>query len=232
MLKKDITDEELIHKISTFIKAHPEAYTKYQQQFILKNYTWGRKTSLVPPILRQIYDELDLLIPEKNIYNGFLDIIEKNFDIENKNIIEISGGKLPNLGKKIALHQNKGTITVYDDDLISTHSNNPRLILKQERLKENQVLQNVDMIVGFMPQQGTEIAISIAKKNSLDMVIALGDGYGLGETEYLSGEDWQQAMLYEARKATRNADLGTLQLTDMKDYDNPHPVFYNKRKCK
>ena len=83
-----------------------------------------------------------------------------------------------------------------------------------------------------MPQQGTEIAISIAKKNSLDMVIALGDGYGLGETEYLSGEDWQQAMLYEARKATRNADLGTLQLTDMKDYDNPHPVFYNKRKCK
>ena len=119
MIKKEISMLELHYQVLKFLKDHKEDYTEEEKEMILKNYAWGKKEkALVPDILRQIYDELDLLSPTKNIYLGFLKLIEKNFSIDG-NLVELGGGRIPSLAKKIALQQKNGTITVYDDKLIN-----------------------------------------------------------------------------------------------------------------
>lgn len=228
MIKEEINILGVYHQISKFLKMHDKDYTEREKELILKNYAWGKRISLVPDILRQIYDELDLLDESKNIYNGFLDILENNFDI-NQNIVEIGGGKIPSLAKKIALRQKKGTITVYDDQLISTDTTIPNLSLRKKRLSSDDILPSSTLIIGFMPCEGTETAIRLAQNNHLDFMIAFCEGSCHNDNLFTSPEDWELSMLYEARKAVEKASLGNLEKTYMKDYNNPYPIIYNKR---
>lgn len=228
MIREDITSVRIFYQIDKFLREHAKDYTLEEKKFILNNCAWGRKSSLVPDMLRQIYDELGFLDSEKNIYDGFVDLLEKNFDI-NRNIVEIGGGKIPSLAKKIALRQMHGTITVYDDKLITTDSNLPNLSLKKRRLHADELLQ-ADMIIGFMPCEGTETAIALAKKNRIDFMIALCEGSCQNEMSVFMDDDWESSMIYEAKKAVRDGNLGQLQKVKMaKKYQNPYPVIYNQR---
>lgn len=213
-------------KIINFLMEHQNDYTKEEKDFIIKNYSWGFTSFLVPDILRQIYDELDILPTDKNIYMTFLKLLKEKFDI-NRDIVELGGGKIPCLGKKIALAQKKGTITVYDDKLISLTSPYPNLTLKNEMLKENTNLKQ-DMLVAFMPCEGTETAIHLAGKNNLDFMIALCEGpcHTELEWEYIF-DNWEQNIFYEAKKTTSENKLGQLEIIYMKK--NPYPIIYNKR---
>lgn len=231
MIKKEISMLELHYQVLKFLKDHKEDYAEEEKEMILKNYAWGKKEKvLVPDILRQIYDELDLLSPTKNIYLGFLKLIEKNFSIDG-NLVELGGGRIPSLAKKIALQQKNGTITVYDDKLITTTSKQENLILKKERLKSDTDI-NADLLVAFMPCEGTKTAFSIAKKNNLDFIVAFCEGSCHQEETDLFGDDWENDMLFEARKAVREGNLGTLEMTNMEEYNNPYLVVYNNRKKK
>lgn len=228
MIKKEISILGLHHQILKFLKDHEEDYTDEEKNFILRNYTWGRQSDLVSDILRQIYDELNLLDDSRNIYNGFLDLLEEHFDI-NQDIIEIGGGKIPTLGKRLALRQKSGTVTVYDDKLISTKTDIPNLSLIKRRLSPSDTISKANMIIGFMPCEGTETAIKLAEKNRLDFMIAFCDGSCQNEDFYMPAEDWEQGMIYEAKKASERANLGTVNKTYMLQYQNPYPVIYNKR---
>lgn len=228
MIKKEISILGLHHQISKFLITHEKDYTEEEKDFILRNYTWGIKNNLVTDILRQIYDELNLLEESQNVYNGFLDLLEENFDI-NQHIIEIGGGKIPVLGKRLALRQKKGTVTVYDDRLISTNTDIKNLHLIKRRLSPNEIITKKDMIIGFMPCEGTKTAINLAEKNKLDFMIAFCDGTCQDESSYIPTDDWEQMMIYEARKAVEKANLGTLEKTYMLKYQNPYPIIYNKK---
>ena len=229
MIREDITGVRIFYQIDKFLREHANHYTQEEKEFILKNCAWGKKSPLVPDILRQIYDELDMLDPDKNIYEGFVNLLEENFDID-RNIVEIGGGKIPSLAKKIALRQTKGTITVYDDKLITTESPFPNLSLEKRRLKSNEILKDADLIMGFMPCEGTQIAIELAKKNQLDFMIAFCEGSCQNELPAFIEDDWESGMIYEARKAVRDSYLGELKKVKMKKkYQNPYPIIYNKR---
>lgn len=230
MIKKEISHLGLHYQIVKFLMKHENDYTKKEKEFILKNYTWGKKDSLVTDILRQIYEELDLLEENQNIYQGFIDLVEENFGI-NQNIIEVGGGKIPVLAKRLAKQQKKGTVTVYDDQLITKASPIPNLTLIKKRVTSSQQLPNKDLIIGFMPCEGTETTIKLAKENKLDFMIALCDGTS-HNIDFMAEDDWELRMLYEARKAVEQASLGTLEKTYMKNYHNPYPVIFNKRKSK
>lgn len=228
MIKKEISVLGLYHQILNFLKDHEEDYTDEEKDFILKNYTWGRKKDLVSDILRQIYDELNLLEDSQNIYTGFIDLLEEHFDI-NQNIIEIGGGKIPSLGKRLALRQKSGTVTVYDDKLISTHTDIPNLSLIKRRLSPREIIKEANIIIGFMPCEGTETAIKLAENNKLDFMIAFCEGSCQNEDFDMPTEDWEQRMIYEAKKASSIANLGTVKKTYMLKYQNPYPIIYNKR---
>lgn len=228
MIREDITTVRIIYQIDKFLREHADDYTLTEKKLILDNRIWGKNSALVVDILRQVYDELDMLDPDKNVYTGFVDLLEENFDI-NRNIVEIGGGKLPSLAKKIALRQTHGTITVYDDKLITTDSNLPNLTLEKRRLQKDELLQ-ADMIIGFMPCDGTETAIELAKRNHIDFMIALCEGSCQNELPTFMDDDWESSMIYEARKAVREGHLGELKKVKMhKKYQNPYPIIYNRR---
>lgn len=225
MLKAELSDEEVFDKVSVFLMEHEQDYTEEAREFILNNCLWGRRSSLVTDILRQIYDELNLLEEEENVYNQFLRTLEQSFDI-NTDIVEIGGGKIPTLSKKIAQRQTHGTIVTYDNQLIIPQISIPNLTLVKRRLLPNEQLE-AKMLIGFMPCEGTETAISLVKRNHLDFMIALCDGTGHGEDSFLSPEEWVSSMIYDAKQAAREAGLGEVKKTYIKG--SPYPIIYNRR---
>ena len=96
MIREDITGIRIFYQIDKFLREHTDDYSLAEKKLILDNRTWGKTSALVVDILRQVYDELDMLDPDKNIYEGFANLLEENFDI-NRNIVEIGGGKIPSL---------------------------------------------------------------------------------------------------------------------------------------
>lgn len=229
MSEINLKSENKYDDIKKFLLEHKEYYTEEELRFLLANYTWGEHSLFVSDLLRQIYDELGMIQKENNIYDGFLTLTQNNFDI-HQNIIECGGGRIPCLGKRLALANKKGTVTVYDPKLITTTSNIPNLILKKESMTKDTVVKNCQLIVGFMPNEATETIIQFAGKNNIDFIIAFSDGVWEENTYFEDcEEEWQLRMIYEARRQVRENNLGTLEISYLEKYDDPYPVIYNKR---
>lgn len=227
MLKKEVSIFELNYKIRQFLKEHPEGYSEIEKDFIVKNMEWGRNTCLVTDILRQIYDELNLLEENKNIYLGFMELIEKNFE-KKDTIIEVGGGRLPRLGTRLALANPNSKIVVYEQELLQTSSSLPNLILKKERFTVNSNVNGASLICGFMPCEATVAQIQTACEQGINFITALCDG---GNHQLLDTEEdyWEEHIIYEAKKLVKKHNLGDLKITYMKDYNNPYPVIYNQK---
>lgn len=75
---------------------------------------------MIPCKYAQVYDELSLVPDNSNYYVYFIDQLKQNFDIRC-NIVDIGGGYIPRVAKRLAIEQIKmgrGNITVYDPRLI------------------------------------------------------------------------------------------------------------------
>lgn len=221
--------KEYIRKVTEFIKIHSDSYSEEEKEFIMKNACWGEKTNFVSDLLRQIYDEAGLLEEKDNIYLGFLKLLEENFDI-NQNILEVGGGRIPSLGKHIATRQKRGSITVYDQQLIDTRSPHSNLILKKTSFTDETSLKGIGLMIGFMPCEATKLTIKKACENQIDFMIALCDGAPHKEDIVDGYNDWEAEMIYEASKGIREYGMGQLELLSLEQYDNPYPIIYNKRK--
>jgi len=232
MIKKDISREEIKQRVLEFVVANSKYYSEYEANFILKNCLWGMNSCFVPDILRQIYDDLDLLDDSKNIYNGFIDFLRQNFDLD-QDIIEVGGGRtISGIAKRIALGQNKGTVTVYDPLLFQTENDIPNLILKKKTFFGKTNIANAKLIYGFMPCFATKTIIEAAADRKINFAVALCDGYHERYDDIYSDYSWHDDMMFLAEKFIRNNDLGSLGVTDLKNYDDPYPVLYNKRLSK
>lgn len=232
MLKKNITEEELKKKITEYLVLHENDYTEEEIKQILSWYSSGMITDFSPELVRQLYAELDLMEPEHNLYLGFLNLIEQVHGI-NKRILEVGGGRIPSLGKYIAMRQQTGTITVYDPRLIiPSRIPYPNLILRKQRFDCSVSLENTDLIIGYMPEEATSDMIQRACETKTDFVIALSDMLS-EKDEYELDEiwtDWQCNIIYDAAASVEKAGLGTLKTATLDKYDNPYPIIYNHRK--
>ena len=225
-----ITKEEYARRALKFIEAHKENYTQREYEYIRGNIAWGMDKLFVSDLLRQVYDEIGMTDPKTNMYEGFVKLLEENFDLE-RDIIEIGGGIVPSLAKKIALRQKEGTITVYDPRLITDINHPDNLILKKEKFNKDTPIGNAQMIIGFMPCEATNLLIETACANNVDFMIALceggtREGYGWLEED----DEWIGFVKYCASRGIEDANLGTLEERSLEQYDNPYPVIYNKRR--
>lgn len=227
MLKKEVSTFELNYKIHQFLKENSAGYSEVEQDFILKNMDWGRRSCLVTDILRQIYDELDLLAADKNIYLGFIELMEEKFG-KAKSIVDVGGGRIPRLGTRLALANPKSTIVVYEQNLLKTSTDLPNLILKKEKFTVNSMITDASLICGFMPCEATLPQIQAACEHGINFITALCDG---GNHQLLDTEEdcWEEHITYEAKKLVKKHHLGELKVTYMKDYHNPYPVIYNQK---
>lgn len=218
-------------KVNRFLEENKHGYNDRELEFIRSNWVHFLDKKFQVDILRQMYSELGFMDDKEDIYHAFIKILEENFDIDT-DIIEVGGGRIPSLAKRIALKQKKGTITVYDPNLISTDSPYPNMILRQQPFTLQTPVKEDQLIIGFMPCEATEKIIYNAKKNNAHFLIALCEGGPHGdEFDYFESEDeWLYSMLYSARDTADKTEHGPLQITDLKEYDDPYPVIYTKKR--
>lgn len=216
--------------LKQFISEYKNYFTKEEISLILSSKPESSKVFLYD-VVRQVFDELGFIDEEDNIYSGFINIIEKEFGLD-KNIVEVGGGVVPSLAKKIALKQNKGTITVYDPRLIETlHQDIPNLILKKEKFTK-ETKEQANLYIAFMPCEATQQVIETIGLNKQDFIIAACEGGPHGELfDYFeSDEEWLHCMLWYARRTIENTELGELIVSnELEKYNDPYPVFYNRR---
>ena len=218
-------------KVNRFLEENKHGYNDRELEFIRSNWVHFLDKKFQVDILRQMYSELGFMDDKEDIYHAFIKILEDNFDIDT-DIIEVGGGRIPSLAKRIALKQKKGTITVYDPNLISTDSPYPNMVLRQQPFTLQTPVKEDQLIIGFMPCEATEKIIYNAKKNNAHFLIALCEGGPHGdEFDYFESEDeWLYSMLYSARDTADKTEHGPLQITDLKEYDDPYPVIYTKKR--
>lgn len=224
---------EYKRRIEEFLKAHKDAYTEREYNFIMRSADWGLSAKSgfnITDIVRQVYAEVGLLSEDQNIYNGFISLLEEKFDID-RNIVEVAGGIVPTLAKGIALKQKKGTIIVYDPRVMTDISKPDNLVLKRQQFNKNTQIPGADMIIGFMPCDATMDIVESACKNNIDFMIALCEGGNRPGYGYLEDDDeWLGTVRFVANHGMEKTDMGTLETTDLKSYGSPYPVIYNKRK--
>ena len=231
MLKKEVTKQTLKPMIEKYLCEHQEYFTEAEKKYIMDNFSSGIFTDFSDALLRQIYDELNLIDDEHNIYLGFTSLIERVHGLD-KNILEVGGGKIPCLGKSIALRQKSGTITVYDPSLIITDTSHKNLILKKKNFTTQLIIPKPDLIIGFTPTTATDQILEYAFATNTDFMIALSDVFD--EIDYYQEDDiwthWQQEKIYEARAKVTENNMGKLLVDTLEKYDNPYPIIYNSRK--
>lgn len=214
------------HYIKLFLRQYKKYYTQNEISYLKTSYNPNLQVIEMPDILRQILDKYNLLTCKENVYNKFIEIISTLYSLD-QNIIEVGGGVIPSLAKKIALQQKKGTITVYDPRIMP-QENIPHLKLKKEKFTLNTNLNNTNLLIGFMPSTATEIIIKKACQEHIDFIIALcGEGY-LSEDDYFEDiDEWIQYIMYVAKANIRDANFGTLGVNY--ELGEDYPIIFTKR---
>ncbi len=223
-----ITEQlNIAEKVNAFLETHKDDYDEREYEFLKRNWKFALSKGFHMDIIRQMFAELGLLTEKNDIYQGFMKILEENFDID-RDIIEVGGGHIPSLAKRIALKQKKGTITVYDPRLLTTESEYPNMILKKECFTRDTPVSSDQLVIGFMPCDATEKLLSSAVKNNADFLVALCEGGPHGdEFDYFESDDeWITSMIATARQTKK----GPLQITNLKQYEDPYPVIYTKKR--
>ena len=215
--------------VKDYVKEHLEDYSNLEIRYLLSNADMLEHTLNLPDTMRQIYDELGLIDDDKNAYKAFVDLLKDNFDID-RNIIEVGGGVIPSVAKRISAMQDTGCVTVYDPKLSKSQKQQDNLLLKKQRFELNTDVSGADMIIGFMPCDATELLIRKATDNKLDFLVALCEGGHYEFDDFFDTEAWTDSILCFAKDRIKENGLGELVKTDLKAYGDPYPVIYNKRK--
>ena len=220
-------------EILNYLNKYPELFNENEKKYLLdsvllctNSYTYQMD------YLREIYDELGIIPDDKNIYIAFSRLINKKFDTNNKNILEVGGGTLPRLSKRLLEISNINNIKVYDPRLSIYEKSTDKLVLKKEKFTKNTNVDDVDLMIGLMPCKGAEELIDSAIINRKDFIIGLCEGGPHGEYYdfYESDEEWIDCMLYTAEEGVKRNNLGTLEVKHLaKRYNYKYPIIYNKR---
>ena len=223
--------QDAMRKLKRYMRKYGHLYTDNCREYIADNFMLYLDAPTAPDVLMQIYDTVGCGVKEGSFYNAHLARIQNMYGLD-RNIVEVGGGRIPSLAKLIALKQKTGTITVYDPRLIKTDNKIPNMTLKREYFTLDSPVDNNQLVMAFMPCDATEKALTAAAKNNADFLIGLCEGGPHGdEFDYFEDEEeWLGNILYTAKRLVEQHNLGDLVVTDLKEFDDPYPVIYNKRK--
>lgn len=218
-------------KALEFVLSNRELFDEYELQYILHYIRSNYDDLFLPDIIRELYDWFEITLDSQNIYLGFLDLLKENFNISDSHIIEVGGGILPCLGRKISLMQDMGSITVYDPRLRFCEKNDDSMKLVRSSFSVDTDIQDTNLLIGFMPCKGAEDLVKSATTHNVDFMVALCEGGLHGDIyDYFdSDEEWIDFILYLASRGIEDHSMGSLQIEYLKKYGDPYPVIYNKR---
>lgn len=218
-------------KVVAFLAKHQGYYETFEEECIKRHSAREAEDTYFIDIMREIYDELGIIPDEKNMYIVFLKIMEEVFGIDGKHIVEVGGGILPRLGKRIHLQQKKGSITVYDPRLGHDIEGEESFILKREQFtRDTPLKKETDLIVGLMPCKGAEALLDQALKNNIDFLLWLCEGGPHGDyfDYFEDDEEWLSSTIQYAKRGVESKDMGKLMIKYCKPFST-YPIVYNKR---
>ena len=218
-------------KVLEFFNEYPDIFTEWEKRIIINYSKKFSKYILVPDNVREVYDELSLIPRENNIYLGFIDLVEEIHSLDNKNIVEIGGGVLPRLGKRISSSKNIKSIVVYDPRLSKYENDTEKLKLVRKRFERDTSLDDADLVLGLMPCEAANIIVDSVVKNNKDFVLALCEGGPHGdEFDYFEDEgEWLDNIIKSTACDVERCGMGKLKIKYMREYGNPYPVIFNDR---
>ena len=222
---------EKVQLIVDYLKENSEAFSMTEKNTIINSIGTFDTSSIIPSIVLQLYDELGILPDDKNIYKAFLKLLDDKFDIKNKNVVEVGGGIIPRLGKRISLMQEKGTITVYDPNLYMKNETLPNLKLIKRRFYPISNVDYDDIIVGLMPCGAVQSILKSAIRHDKDFMIALCDEFDSScqFDSSMENEDWTLELIERLEKEVKENNMGNLKVNYVKEIGYNHPIIYNCR---
>lgn len=229
----NFTEKDESRLVIEYLNRYPDLFNDYERKNIINYSKKIIDGEFIPTLVTEVYDELGIIKDEYNIYLAFINILERAFTIKNKHILEVGGGVIPSLAKKITLRQEKGTITIYDPRLSIYESSTSKMKLVREKFTLETDVSKYNLLMGFMPCKAAEIIIDSAINNNKDFIVALceggyhGDGYDYFEDQY----EWLHSIMTYARRDVEENNMGKLKIKYMDSrYNNPYPIIYNERK--
>ena len=224
---------EKIGKVIDYLRENGDAFTSSQKWQILQSlddeyFEWGMHDH----ICLQVYDELGLLPDSKNPYKAFSLLVDEKLNIKNKKVIEIGGGVIPRLGKRIADMQDMGTITVYDPYLyVKEGEEYPRLTLIKRRFFSITNVSSADVLIGLLPCGSGSIIVNSAIRYNKDFMIALCDEHNSLELfdEYEDNDSWIETFIKHTSKEVEDNGMGKLKIKRMEEIGKQYPIIYNER---
>lgn len=221
-----------IWQVTHYLKENGDAFTESEKSVILTNLMNDGSIYGIPNICLQIYDEIGVLPDSINSYKAFAELVDEHFNIKDKNVVEIGGGNIPRLGKRIASMQDKGTITVYDPNLyIKEGEEYPRLTLKKRRFTPMNNVSSADVLIGLLPCGASSTIIKSAIRYKKDFMIALCDSCSFYEyfDSYEEDLDWPNNFIEETKKIVEENGLGKVLIKHVKEVGECYPIIYNDR---
>lgn len=231
---------EKVKLIVDYLNENKNAFSPLEKEVIFNHIGIFNTSMSIPSIVLQVYDELGILPDNKNIYKSFIKLLDNKFDISNKNIVEIGGGHIPRLGKRIALMQNRGTITVYDPNLyitntigkkVESYNDYPNLKLVKRRFYPISNVDDADIIIGLMPCGAVESITKSAIRHNKDFMVVMCDDCNPQELfdPIEENEDWKMEFINRLEKEVEDSELGKLKVKFRSEIGNQFPIIYNSR---
>ncbi|MBQ9019462.1 MAG: hypothetical protein IJ097_04060 [Bacilli bacterium] len=185
----------------------------------------------MPDIMRELCDELKIIPDNKSLYKAFMMLVDSVFDIKNKRIIEVGGGIIPTLGKRISNYQDSGNIKVYDPRLSIYEKSTEKIVLFREKFTINTDVEDADLLIGLMPCEAANVIVKSAVNNRKDFMLALCEGGSHGDDfdGYADEEKWRATLISYAQEKIEENGLGKIKIKYLKEYGDPYPIIYNER---
>lgn len=216
--------------IENYLKEHPGVFTEYEIDYILWfSKKWNGRGE-IPHFVLELYDELGILPADKNVYQEFMKLLQKEVGVDGKNVLEVAGGILPRLGERIALSQNSGSLTIYDPRLSREIEDRDSFILRRENFTRELNGDGYDLVVALKPYEATEELIRWTIDNRINFMIGLCDGGIHGEPYdfYDSTEEYLNGMKYLAARGVESQNMGKAYVKKLKNCDYDYPIIFNK----
>ena len=235
-MKLEVKDKNTVCKdinlIIKYLKEYDD-YFSYEEKLKIKealcDFSMGY--DLYNYLCLQICDELNLLPDDQNPYKAFTETLNEQFNIENKNVVEIGGGKLLRLGKRIINMQDMGTVTVYDSNTLIRGGQYPRLRIVRRKFKSEMDAYGADVLVGLLAYTSASVAIDVAIAENKDFMFALFNKQNNNLFCEGSDDDINEinSFVERAEKDLDNSNLGKLKVKYMHEIGDNYPIIYNNR---
>jgi hypothetical protein len=222
-------------KFNTFLKKYAHCYPEEAVEFMKENFDSGLTSVCQADILMQINQELGVTYPVPSFYEAHLHKIMENFDI-GCNIVEVACGRIPALGNLIAPRQlkiGKGTITLYDPNLLPIKPKYSNMTLHREGFSTTTDISSADLLISTLGCYTMEDTIEAACVNHKDFYVAM---CGCTHFKYIlpwmipSPEFYQDTVIDLAERLLKQYDNGHLVVDKLDDdYIIDYPILYNRR---